>query len=229
MGKKAIALSILEAERESKFGEDMDEKLRPQDWYSYIYHRMTNDLSKPESFNRFKENEVTFVTFNYDRSLEFFLYSSLLYSFPLAGSQKIAEQINTIDILHVYGVIHPLPWQGSPNSEYASKQPVNLNMINALSTNIKTVYEASTGATARHDAIEKARQIFFLGFGYGEENLEALGIGEVGPGQRVFGTALGSSAKERSDWKYDLVAGFRRDPSRPLPGHHRAFGLPEPY
>jgi len=41
IGKIAIVLSILDAERKSEFREDIDIKFQKQDWYSYLYRRMT--------------------------------------------------------------------------------------------------------------------------------------------------------------------------------------------
>ena len=40
--------------------------------------------------------------------------------------------------------------------------------------------------------ISKAHRVFFLGFGYAEENLDALGFPDVFAGvQKVLGTAMG--------------------------------------
>lgn len=68
MGKYAIIFWIFAAEHSSQFRELMGS---PElDWYSYLYERMTDDLVKKEDYARFRENEVSFITFNYDRSLE---------------------------------------------------------------------------------------------------------------------------------------------------------------
>lgn len=75
IGKISIVFSILIAEHNSNLHEDISEK--NQDWYSYLFHRMTNDLTTPDSYDYFGSNKVTFITFNYDRSLEYFIYESL--------------------------------------------------------------------------------------------------------------------------------------------------------
>ena len=61
IGKLAIILSIFDAERKSKFREDIESG---QDWYSYLYHRMTSSLVDPDSYKNFRTNKVTFITFN---------------------------------------------------------------------------------------------------------------------------------------------------------------------
>jgi hypothetical protein len=97
-------LGILDAERQSKFREDiMDDEKKRQDWYSYIFQRMTDKLIEPDSYFRFAENKTTFITFNYDRSLEHFLHESLKNSFSHAGAKEIIRVVKQIKIHHVYG------------------------------------------------------------------------------------------------------------------------------
>ena len=110
IGKMAIVLCILQAEDTSCFREDM--KHEKQDWYSYLFARMTEQLIEPESFKLFGKNKVAFITFNYDRSLEHFLYESLSNSFGSAPKEKIIDELNKIPIFHVYGKVAKLLWQG---------------------------------------------------------------------------------------------------------------------
>ncbi len=78
IGKIAITFFILKAEHESKFHHKIKDP--KQDWYSYLYERMTENLTKPDDYARFGENNVNFITFNYDRSLENFIYNSFIHS-----------------------------------------------------------------------------------------------------------------------------------------------------
>lgn len=205
LGKKAITISILEAEKRSVFGEDI--LLPAQDWYSYLYDRMTRDLTTSDSFSFFKDNKVAIATFNYDRSLESFLFNSLLHSFSSAGGQKIAEQIRAIPIFHMYGIIDSLPWQGG--SQYRSESNNALQRVNVLYRNIKTVYEAGETATHVHEAIKWTDKVFFLGFGYAKENIAALGIGrEDYAGKHIFGTVLGSTDRGINEIRQKLATGF---------------------
>jgi len=75
IGRLAIVLSLLRSERESTFGGGI--KSPDQDWYDLLFHMMTHTLNRSDSYKSFEQNKVTFITFNYDRSLEHFLYMSL--------------------------------------------------------------------------------------------------------------------------------------------------------
>lgn len=88
IGKIASVSSILRFERSSRFRGDMESP--SQDWYSFLYRRMTEGFSSPDSYRKSGENGVSFITFNYDRSLEDFLFVSLTNSFWQA---KVSEQI----------------------------------------------------------------------------------------------------------------------------------------
>jgi hypothetical protein len=196
IGRNAIVMSILEKEKRSRFHEDMDDDYKSQDWYSHVFRKMTEELTEPESFERFKENRVTFVTFNYDRSLDFFLHQSLSSSFGRAAKEAIVAQLNEIPILHVYGSVDNLPWQGG-GSEYSADY--SSLEVERMSKNINIVYESSGNDVRIQDAIKKANQIFFLGFSYAKENLEVLGIQRcLNSSQAIYGTALHSTAWERA-------------------------------
>lgn len=217
IGKLAIILSIFDAERKSKFREDIEPG---QDWYSYLYHRMTNSLIDPDSYKNFRNNKVTFITFNYDRSLEHFLYESLGSSFRSASEREIFEELNEIPIYHVYGKITDLPWESHSNIATAidylkpDDDPYlrfSIDFLQKLTINIKIVHEREQHDCSEiHDKISSAERIFFLGFGYAQENLEILQIGKtLNDDQAIFGTALGFRAKEIKDIRKSITSSFK--------------------
>jgi len=67
IGKRIITYLIANFEINSKFREDIE---YPQfDWYMYLYDLLTDKISKTENLEAlFKQNKVSFITFNYDRS-----------------------------------------------------------------------------------------------------------------------------------------------------------------
>ena len=79
VGKIAIATAMLKYEKESRFREDIDDPSK--DWYRLLYEKMIEGFSSPNFLEALGDNKVSFMTFNYDRSLEHFLYESLLNSF----------------------------------------------------------------------------------------------------------------------------------------------------
>jgi len=205
IGKVAIISSILEAERNSVFREDMDE-YTVQDWYSLLFNKMVEGLTAPVDYRNFSENKVTFITFNYDRSLEHFLYESLSNSFCSTPENKneIKDQLRQIRIFHVYGVIDNLPWQGEGTDYKAS---FSLDSINRMRNNIKLIHERTALENREMErAMRNASRFYFLGFGYAEENLDILGIRKFFDGyKKIYGTAFRMTEKEVSE-----ISGYLR-------------------
>jgi len=81
-GKIGITLSILNSEKESRFREGVNPQ---EDWYTYLFNRMTEELREPDDYKNFLKNNVAFITFNYDRSLEYILYESFLFQTFISG------------------------------------------------------------------------------------------------------------------------------------------------
>jgi hypothetical protein len=211
IGRKAIALTIWKAENNSIFREDVDQS---QDWYSYLYQRMTETLTDPDNYKLIDQNKISFITFNYDRSLEYFLYESIINSFiSIPRTQPPRGDLFPFSIQHVYGQLAYLPWQGTHYLDYAAKIN-NLDFIN-IYNNIKVIYDRTgSDLTIIKDQISKAKRIFFLGFGFAKENLEALGIPELLTGdQKIYGTAFGMTEKEITSVRKTLSQNFKtKDP-----------------
>lgn len=177
-GKIAIALSLLSKENPDVFnGFDIREQ--------GIYHFLYNSLSA--SWEEFRENKLTVVTFNYDRSLEFFLFSALKHSYNKSDTE-IAEAIENIPIIHVHGSLGPLSWQESGGSDYyplfgRSDQGYQIGKrIKLAIENIVIVSEAepnSEGFAFANQRLKEAERIYFLGFGYYRVNMERLGLSQL--------------------------------------------------
>jgi len=196
IGKQAISSMILNGEHKG----DLREKAphHDQDWYSYLWQRMTDEFTQPDDYKHFSENEVDFITFNYDRSLDQFLYESLTYAFYDVYSntyKEIIEQLNKRRLIHVYGQIGPLEWQGSPNLPYG-KDPNSV--WPRFASHLKIIYEAehTSEVEEARKLIQKAQRIFFLGFGFAKENLEILQIPNILESQKIYGTAFGLTSIE---------------------------------
>ena len=80
-GKIAITLCIKHSETTSHFREVMPSEYYSQDWYTLLFSRMASGLKGPKDLDKFKNNRVAFVTFNYDRSFEYFLHESFVHAF----------------------------------------------------------------------------------------------------------------------------------------------------
>jgi hypothetical protein len=91
LGKAAIAQALIPYENQSLFSREED-----KNWYSLIWYAICKDVDKLE------DKQISFVTFNYDRSLEHYLYSHLKNHLNLSDSECKAV-MNKIPIIHVYG------------------------------------------------------------------------------------------------------------------------------
>jgi len=213
VGKLAILLSVLRHERESRFAHNAKEPDR--DWYSFLYDRMTRESISKDGYKEFAQNKVAFITFNYDRSLEYFLFRSL-HSFEDATPEKVREQINQITISHVYGKLAPLPWQDNDASkalEYGVDDSTSYGRLPDMIQNMYVVHEERMNPELEkaREEIRKAERIFFLGFGYADENLKVLGIPDgLRAEHDIYGTAMGRTPKEMSDIRSRFAAGLKR-------------------
>lgn len=196
IGKIAICLRILEAEQKSKFNEKIDDT--QLDWYKFIYHKMTETIIDSRQIDEFSKNRVSFITFNYDRSLEYYLATSFLNSFSdYENKAHLVDLLESIPIRHVYGRIAQPPWQ--KGLDY--RQKVNYQLASDLAKNIKIVHERNRpDKDYVASLISEAERIFILGFGYAAENLDAIRVPELlQVRHKIFGSALNFTAKEIGD------------------------------
>lgn len=197
IGKMLILHQIFLAESQSIFREETE---FDEDWYSYLFTRLTDELQKPDQ-TWLGKNEVSFITFNYDRSLEHILYESMRNSFMESTEEEILNAVNSIPILHVFGKIADLDWQNKEKGiPYKSVRPNNIDLKKFIG-NINTINEIDISEMV--DSIQKllkdTKRIFFLGFGYLDENIRFLGFPVIlDKEQIVRGTGIGLSDKERS-------------------------------
>lgn len=206
-GKLAIALYIRKKEIESNFLGDLGDSDRNQDWYKLLFNRMTSTLKAPEDFSKFRENRVAFITFNYDKSLEYFLQKSFLHTFWESRDkfQRSLKDYIPFHIIHVYGKIGELTWEHpyGKDSNYR-KEPIHFRWVEKLAERIRVIGEKSVESIGEqvNPLIEKNKRIFFLGFGYAKENLDEIGVpGIIDDKWKIFGTAKGMTKKEMEDVK----------------------------
>jgi len=71
VGKAAIAALLLPCEKE----ESLFDLNRDSRWYEYLFQKLN------AGFEDFANNRIAFITFNYDRSLEFYLFTALKHAY----------------------------------------------------------------------------------------------------------------------------------------------------
>jgi len=192
IGKMAIAITIADHERNSGFNEGA----RNGDWYNFLFQVLTKGLINSNQGLEINYNKVSFVTFNYDRSLEYYLNNSLYNSFSDLRNSANTYNYIKFPIYHVYGNI------GNINDvEYGLISRNGKYRIMSYTENLKTIYQERAQITGEIiKAINNAQHIIFLGFSYLDENLNILQT-EKWPtiNNSLYGTILGLSDKESAD------------------------------
>ena len=145
-----------------------------RDWYlslfqEYLYER---------KFSDFLNNNIKFVTFNYDVSLEMFFHRAISSMFSVVQAD-LEEFFNKIEIVHIHGKIRSWPWESSGVTNVSE---LNLlpHQIKKISENdIYLIHEDSPfGRTINRakSIIDSAEIVIFLGFGFHARNLDKLQI-----------------------------------------------------
>ncbi|MBN2182514.1 MAG: hypothetical protein JW715_11430 [Sedimentisphaerales bacterium] len=234
IGKILIAFEIFEAEQRSLFreraeweqyrrkmqgyvqGQDtylMSKDFQGSIWYEYLFDRLTSGLATKDNLPDFSNGNLSFISFNYDRSLEYFLYESLRNSFTEVTEEQIIQCLKRFKILHVYGQIAPLRWQDDANGVDYHPQ-ITSSLLKGTSSNIRTIYEQQDNPelSEAKTLISQAEQIFFLGFGYAKENMDVLNMPSlIPPSCQVYGTAFGMVEKEVKNVLHTMRSGRKAD------------------
>ena len=168
-------------------------------WYPLLYER----LSRGRTWATLDLSEVTIITFNYDRSLERYLYLSLEKNFG-AGEFELCQKMKTLDITHVYGAIGE-PWPGDGHERYAPRTGTDQYAI--VTRRLRLIGQDGDSRSAQDTQkrisakLSAANTICFLGFGYDSDNLDVLGFPSVNDrteAKRIVGTAYGLSEADKT-------------------------------
>jgi len=189
IGRLSIAQALMKREHEERL---------TSDWYQYLLNCMICP------FEHFKDNRVSFITFNYDRSLEQYLFTVLCNRYPLKP-EDIAATLNHFDFVHVHGQLGYLKWQKRDAGESRAYTPdIDRGTLAIAANGIKIISEKIDGSpefTKAQELMTKATNIFLLGFGYHHINLKRLGL-PLGS-KLILGTALGFTPAEQQKVQAD--------------------------
>lgn len=121
-------------------------------------------------------DDLTIISFNYDRSLEHFLPYAFVMAFGMALPEAQRLIAAKLKVLRPYGSIGRLPWQtgDAPECEWATELPWN---IHSLATQIKTLSERQNDrqlVMALQNAVASAKRLVLLGFGFQPQNIDLL-------------------------------------------------------
>jgi hypothetical protein len=108
---------------------------RHDGWYSYFWKKLYENSKSPDELGQILKR-ITIVSFNYDRSIEHFLFTRIKNLFNLSD-EATANIINeNLLIHHVYGRLGLLPWQ-KPSLDYSMQNPYAPKNIDFILQHIK--------------------------------------------------------------------------------------------
>lgn len=204
IGIKAIASAIIK--REKKENLPIYKRKIEDNWYNYLFQKMIEGLNTAYELLKIYKNKITFVTFNYDRSLEQYLYLNLHGLLKNSGipSSEITQCIKKIDIIHVYGQVGLLPWQAESGQEnlalgygnYFRSAYENAERVSSLIDVMYSKREKTEEIANIQEKIRLADKILFLGFGFDDDNMKILGFPINISGKKISGTAYEKTTNE---------------------------------
>lgn len=180
VGKLAIVLAILDAERTSRLFID------PSNIYNKLNYGALKDTWYPHfsrllvencQFDRLAErlSNLSFVIFNYDRCFEHYLLNKIkdYYDVKL---DTAAGVLQSLEVYHPYGTVGNLPWFRAYDHTLFGAT-IAADTAIRLSDKIRTFTESierDEMLPVYRSKIENADRIVFLGFGFHRMNLELL-------------------------------------------------------
>jgi hypothetical protein len=198
IGKAAIAKCILEAERSSSLfykpqphGTGLELLQLENTWHVRFWRRLAQGVTLQNVRQIF--DNVSFIVFNYDRCLEYFLLHALQYLFGISEEEAYSI-LNDLTVIHPFGdigLLTKIPFGGPDNLN-------NLQFIR-VAPHIQTYTEAAASSKYNEIQVEiaSAQCLVFLGFAFHPEAMRLLT-----PATRlqtlpsVFATALGMSDED---------------------------------
>jgi hypothetical protein len=213
-GKALIARLLLEQERVALNSHHTSK----HGWYRTLFSAM--DAPSPQEA---LTQRVRFVTFNYDRSLEYFLAHAWRVKYN--PDQVIDPSALRQLFIHLHGQLGFLSEVGGtgPIVRYGgSSDGITDGDVLEASRSIKIVSEPHPDEPQFLEArrlIGEADRVVFLGFGFAPRNVERLDLGAMKPGAAVFACATGFSEnrmkmfvrKPLESWAGKVIGGERED------------------
>lgn len=192
IAKMAITYQLLLAEDKTalRIHENSYTKTWPKTrgtWLGRFSQLVTQDISKENADIIF--DNVSVISFNYDRSIRRFLPFAIQSQFALPDG--VAHQIaKKLKIFHPYGSLGAFSWEDTQKSvAYGQTRHED---ISEISSNIRTFTEQMADNEAlegMRSAISDAEQVIFLGFGFLNQNMEIITNQINGSARSIMGTA----------------------------------------
>nr|WP_295890011.1 hypothetical protein [uncultured Devosia sp.] len=209
MGKLGIAAAILEAERNSAIfhrdegQRDLIEFSELKETWHSVFVKMLLERSVRRDISDVFDN-VSIITFNYDRCIERYLHHSLQSYLGL--SAKDAELLmSRLSIIHPYGQVGKLP--STAEGGIAFGEHIHSTKLPLVAAQIRTFterVESDDVLFAMRKLLSEAEVVVYLGFSFGDMNMELMSL-ETAGSRVVYGTSFGVSKANQRVIEQDIL------------------------
>jgi len=193
VGKAMISLLLANCEKGQKLYSPETE----ENWYQYLLEIVIRGAPPTEM----DWSELSFVTYNYDRSLEFYLFNAIkrLVPVPDRNFSSVSALFSRIRILHIHGLIDnpklSSELEGRGYGKIKSEEDLRRSMRSI--TIIHEKEKSTSSYPMVHALLSEAESIVFLGFGYHPTNMSRLEVvHHKRPDATVYGSTLGMTDSE---------------------------------
>lgn len=191
IGKRCIAWNLINREHTEIRGK--------RDWFEHLHDQeLARDCKSIEDYS---QNNINFITFNYDRLLEHNLMTRLKGTYG-NSNEECAEIIkDSFNIVHIHGKLDDLDWENDAGRAYGQK-PETTEEWKKAAHGINIIHEKMGDKPFKEaiKLIENAELIVFLGLNlHNTINLDRINIKENLQRKRIYATVLGLTGPQRDD------------------------------
>ncbi len=199
IGKFTIAAHLCKAEHPDSFDLAEDK----EHWYRLLWNKMAADA---HNVHDVIQNHVRFISFNYDRSLERFLFGACKNTYGLSDDEAYKNS-SSFRITHVYGLLGKFHYVGDGKEHRAYDDQLTATTLRIAAEGIRLIPKDRAddrNFQIARASLDRAERICFLGFGFDPTNCENLGLTDVLNWKReqgkplplVFASTLGFTGAE---------------------------------
>lgn len=197
IGYRCIAYVISHSEIRGKLFREKPSGAKNQTWYRILHNKL---IARFQTLQDYTNAPISFVTFNYDRSLELFLTKALSMTLQVASDTEDFKKIQSFiqsRIIHVHGSLGDLS-----DIQYmpVTKDQINLGVLDRMANGLRIVSAADDPGVLQsaREVIGEAKRIHVLGLSYQEANVKKVAARLERPGRttRLSGTAFGLYEEE---------------------------------
>jgi len=188
LGKYLIAYQL-------KQYEVVDKLFPPNEsgWYQILFNSLINQCESDIG-----KNNLSIITFNYDRSLETYLHNAIQHRFKLS-TEEAWNKVSDVPFVHIHGVLGEYP-----KIDY---QPTcDIETLLSISEKIRIIHEIKDNEAGycnsefkiANELLEKSERIVFLGFGFHDDNVRRFNYftPEAVEKKSVYTTSVGITGFE---------------------------------